>query len=114
MAYAGKYSDRLRVLQRTTTRDDLTGEIIESFEGENYLWCRVEINTSRRQNEIGSPRTAQEATIYVRNYPSITSLDRLKDESWNNIWVIDSIKRGDNELILDCYAFDDNIPIEDQ
>jgi head-tail adaptor len=94
---------------KATRLPNTLGQPEESFALNGYLWCQVESNQGRKQEDYGAERTGITATIRIRNYPEITALDRLESVEWGDLWVIESIGRGDNELIADCYLFDEDL-----
>lgn len=105
--YAGDYSDRIRRHVCTQTVNPANGQEEETFTPSNYLWARIEIDSSRKQQDYSSQQTGVDATIYIRNYPTLSPLDRLYSQEWDELWIIQSIKRGNNELICDCLRFDE-------
>ncbi len=105
MAGAGIYNTRLRRLVGTRTEDATTGQEVLTHAGTGYLWCSVEETNGRRQSEYGATQTGADATIRVRNYPTVTVDDLLEDTD-GNIWRIDAIHAGDNELVLEAFRHD--------
>jgi SPP1 family predicted phage head-tail adaptor len=102
---AGEYQDRLKWLKRTTTKDQY-GQDVESFTNNGYLWAAIEVTTGRKSVDHGGEQTGAEATIRVRQYPTLSALDRLESEEWNELWIIDHMRRGDNELIVEAIRYD--------
>lgn len=105
---AGTYNTPLLRMVNTKTKDTTNGQQVEEWTitPGAYLWCAVESVNSRVRTDYGSAQTTQEATIRVRNYPTLTALDRLRDASDGTTWVIDSLYTGDNEIVCDCHAWD--------
>ena len=101
---AGIYTDRVQLLARSKTTNNI-GEAEETFVPGGYLWCRISEDSSRRATEYGGQQTGIEGTIAIRNFPTVTSLDLLRD-SLNRVWKIEGIRRGDDELICDVYTDD--------
>lgn len=102
---AGEYDTPLQRLAQSTAKNATNGQEEETFTPGSWYWCAVEVTNSRRTTDYGSQQTTQEATIRVRNYPTLTALDRLQDGS-GTTWVIDSMYTGDDELVCDCHAWD--------
>jgi head-tail adaptor len=94
---AGDYPDRVRILRRNATVDEIGG-VHECFFYDGWLWARVEEENGRRENEYGGTQTGADGTIYIRNYPDISPLDRIED-NYGLVWRIDSIHQGDDELL---------------
>ncbi len=107
MQSAGDYSDHCQLLKRTLTKDPATGQDVEAFPANGYLWCAVEINSARRQESLGASQTGVAATIRIRNYVTVSALDRLYLAEWGETWILETIRRGDNELIAEAHRFDD-------
>lgn len=107
MNKTGSYNNRCTWLQRSTSTSSI-GQQEETFSSNGYLWCAIDNVSGRKQTDYGAQRTGNYSTIRIRNYPAITAVDRLQD-NLDNIWVIESITKGDNETICDCYKFDEAI-----
>ena len=104
---AGDYPDRLRLLQRVLTRDNTTGEQVETFTlTATYFWSRVEEDNGKSETTYGVEQSGAEATIYVRQYPTLSSLDRLVS-THGDTWILDGRRRGDNEWVFDAYRYDE-------
>lgn len=106
MAGAGNYPDRLQRLVRSTTKDPTNGQEEETFTPGSFYWCRIEPTNGRKQRQYGAEQTGADVTIYVRNYPDLSALDRLYSTEWDETYILDNIRRGDNELIADGFIFD--------
>ena len=104
---AGDYANRLTWRKRTVTTDTTSGEEIESFADNGFLWCAFSTFVGRVRRDYGSDQTSADLTVRVRNYPALSALDRLYSSEWDETYVIDSIGRGDNELVCDCFVYDD-------
>lgn len=104
MAGAGEYTDRMQRLVRSTTTNAI-GEEAETFTGGAFYWCSISEDSSRRVSEVGGMQTGITATIAVHNYPTLYTVDMLRDTS-DRTWKIEGIRNGDNELIVDCYTDD--------
>ena len=104
---AGQYPDHMRLQVRSLEKNTVNGQDREVFTNSQYLWCRIEINNGRRQRDYGATQTGADATIYVRNFlTGIQATDRLISIKWGDTWMIDNIRRGDNEMIADVFKFD--------
>lgn len=90
------------------TRDTVSGEDVLTFTDSGYhLWCDTEETNSRLQTDYGAPQTGADATIRIRNYPDVSAQDRLIDDFFGFVWIIESISYGDNEIIATASRFDD-------
>jgi head-tail adaptor len=112
MQPAGDYRHRLSHLIASRLRNDETGEDEETHTPSGYLWCNVNETNGRRGIELGATQTGADATIRIRNYPSVKATDLLRDEARSHTWRIDSIHRGEDELIATCYRLDSLLPFE--
>jgi hypothetical protein len=107
---AGDYTRKLRWLKNVTPTSTTTGDRTPAtYTAAGYLWCNVVEETGQHDTEHGAVEAGAAGTIRVRNYPALSALDLLKDEQRNIVWHIDSIHRGDDEIILDAYRLDDMI-----
>ena len=103
---AGEYADRLKWKKRTITKNAANGQDEESFADNGFLWAAIELTAGRKQTDYGATQTGADATIRIRNLPAVSALDRLEAVEWEELWVIDHVRRGDNELVCECVKFD--------
>lgn len=106
MNKAADYSDRCQWLKRSTNKDSTTGQDVESFTANGYLWCAVEPNAGRDQTDYGSRQKGQDGTIRIRNYPAVSALDRLYRPEWGQTWILDSFYYGDNETVCTAHTYE--------
>jgi head-tail adaptor len=107
MAYAGDYYDRATRLIRSVSKNAQNGQEEEAFAEGNTLWCRIDYATGRKQKDFGADQTGIQGTIYVRNYPTLSPLDRLYAADYGETWIIETIRKGSNELICEAYLYDE-------
>lgn len=105
MPAAGDYGSRLRWLQLSTAADD-TGDSPQTYVPVGFLWASVDETNGRRQDEAGATQTGVDAEIRVRNYPAVLATDLLEDTYLGYVWHLDSIRNGNDELIIDAYRND--------
>lgn len=109
MNKAQNYPHRLELLERSIEKNSNTGEEKEVYEhNDKTYWARVEINSGSRDKDGGMYQTGCDATIYIRNYPYINAVDRLYHAKYSETWIIEDIRRGDNEYILSCHKYDES------
>lgn len=102
---AGNFTDRLQRLVRSTTKNTDNGQDEETFTPGDWYWCRIEVTGGRRQEDYGAMQTGADATIFIRNTPALTALDRMQDDT--TVYVLDNIRQGDNELIVEARYYDE-------
>jgi head-tail adaptor len=102
---AGDYPDRLRWFVQSTTKDSV-GQDVETFTDNGLLWGSISPNSGRRQPDYGATQTGWDAELRVRNMPALKTEDRLYAIEWDETYIIDTIVRGNNELVLQCVKFD--------
>lgn len=103
---AGEYSNRLQLLQCTRTLDTATGDKPKTYTAAGYLWAAVDLESASVQSEYGAPRSQSTGTIRLRNYPTVTTSDRLYLAEWEQTYIIDGIRWGDNETICDVHTLE--------
>jgi head-tail adaptor len=103
---AGKYAERLTWKRRTTTKNTVNGQDVETFIDNGFLWANIEITSGRKQTDYGAEQHGADATIRVRNWPTLSALDRLYSAEWDELWIIANLRRGDNELVCECVKYD--------
>jgi head-tail adaptor len=104
---AGLYSDRLQWLQCERSLDASTGQMVDRFRENGHLWCSVERDSGQRSRDYGADRPGVAATVRVRNWPSVRAVDRLRDDATGEVWILESLQFGDNELVAEAHAYDD-------
>lgn len=109
---AGEYRQRLVWLKRTTSKGT-TGQDEETFTDNGRLWCAVSDGSGRQYRAYGSEQSGSDFTVRVRNFPALSALDRLQAYGSGELYVIESIGRGENELVCTCQHFDD-LNLEDE
>lgn len=87
-------------------KNNTNGDLEESFSAGAYYWCAVEYAGSTVRDDYDGQQTSQNITVRVRNFPALSALDKFTDEDGKEI-VIESIYKGDNELICECYSYDE-------
>lgn len=106
MPAAGNYGNtKLRWLQRATTTDD-TGDGVDVYLPNGFLWASVDEQNGRRQEDAGATQTGVDVEIRVRNYPAVQATDLLQDRYMGYVYHIDSIRNGNDEIIIDAYRDD--------
>lgn len=105
----GEYRDRLRWFRRTTRKDSQTGQDIEVFTANGYLWASIESITGRRARDYGADQPGGLSEIRIRQYPAVSALDRLEAVEWREVWILEDIARGDNEIIATAHRYDANM-----
>lgn len=101
---AGNYHDRVQLLVRSATTDDI-GDDVEVFTPGRYYWARVEEQASRRASEFGGNQTGISGQIFLRNYITFDTLDMIRDV-FGRVWKVEGSVWGANETILDVYTDD--------
>jgi head-tail adaptor len=102
---AGVYNERLHWMKRSNTKDNI-GQDVASYTHDGYLWANVEPETGRRQDDYGADQAGQNGTIRIRNYPTVSALDRLYRPEWEQTWIIDSIVYGEDEIIVAAHVYE--------
>ena len=112
MRKAGEYNERVRRLVRSVAKDGTTGQDKETFTPSELLWAKIDVGSGRKQRDYGAEQTGASATISIRNYYPLTALDRLYSLQWGETWIVETVHRGENEIICDCHRYDalDNTP----
>lgn len=102
----GDYTQKLQWQKRILTKNTTNGQDEETFFDNGKLWCSVEYITGLEQTAYGGEQTGAQVEIRVHNYPALHARDRLYSGQWGERYIIDSIRRGDNELIVDAHLWD--------
>lgn len=101
------YFTRLRWLIGAYTLDTDNGQQVLTHSDNGYLWANVEELGGRREEELGAVQTGVDATVRIRNYPTVRTIDLLEDEALGYVWRIQTIHNGDDEIICDCFRWDE-------
>ena len=76
----------------------------------NEVWAdggrlrgRIDGTVANAETRFEATRATQTTTISVRQYVlGIKPLDRLTDVEWDEVWTVVSVRRGDNEMVIDA------------
>lgn len=100
---AGRYDHPFAWMKRTAQGGgkDSFGQPADSFASQGTLWGSLDDLSGGRASAKESDGTKVTATVKVQNYPAVVAGDRLVDGQWSETWTVDSVARGDNELVLD-------------
>lgn len=99
---AGKYSAKFEWLQASTLKETTYGQEKMTWSNNGELWCEVEELSASEQLGYGATMSEATARIRVRQYPGVRAVDRLESKTWNEVYQIDGVYRGNNEEI--CLA----------
>lgn len=107
---AGKYPFRFQLMTCSRTQDISTGDKPKTYTSAGYLWGSTKLESANVENEYGAVRAVVTGTVRLRNWPTITTLDRLlwTPNSGTLTFVIDGV-RADfdaNETVLNVHSFD--------
>ena len=70
------------------------------------LWADVDAISSNLETVMDDRRATVRATIRVRNYPDVRPKDRLTWLKWAETYQVESVHRGKNEIVCECYLVD--------
>lgn len=102
MGAAGDYAERLNWQRRTPGTPDSFGQRPDTFPSVADLWAAIEDSSGGRSSSKESEHQVITATIRVRQYPAIKAGDRLVSYRWGDVWTVDHVVRGENELLLEA------------
>ena len=103
MKGSGEYSERFEHLVCVRTTDTTTGDKPKTYTGGSFYWGGIAIDSATEQTEFGAVRPTTLGTITLRNYLNISALDRLRWVQYDQLFVIDGVRYGDNETICDVH-----------
>lgn len=110
MPSIGRFVDRVTILTRSIAPADPNGEEVESWpepgSGSNRHAAEVTQQNSPDTRDAGFRQTGGAAVIRIQGRPSVTSLDRVRDETSGVVYGIDSVTfdRPAWETVLACTA----------
>jgi hypothetical protein len=108
MQRAADYTTKLVWYKITRVVNPDDGQPVNTYANVGTLRCSVDETSGRHQQEDGSPQTGAQADIRIRQYPDFGALDLLYDPAFAYVWRTDSVRVGDNELILDSFRLDND------
>lgn len=100
---AGKYGYRFQWLQCVRTTDTSTGDRPKTYAENGYLWGSIDVSSASEQDEFGAVRETVSGTVRLRQFPEVSALDRLYLSEWDETYLIDGVRWGDNEMICDVH-----------
>lgn len=102
---AGNYPDRFEWFSVTRPAPDLVGHRAAARDwpgvSQGFLWGVLEDLQPGEETLQGSDKPTVRARVRLRNMPPVKVQDRLRHTEYNETYRIESVTRGDNELILD-------------
>ena len=105
---AGNYNWAFTWLQCVRTADGTTGDKPKSYTSNGILWGSAKLESANVENEFGAVRSVVTGTVRLRNWPDITTLDRLlwTPSSGTETLIIDGVRKDwdANETVLDVHA----------
>ncbi len=104
MTKAGDYDTLFRWIQLSKTKDSTFGEMLETTGTGQPLWGYIEKLTGRRMQELGLTGNVVQTVIRIRNYPEVQFNDTLIDQRYNITYVVETVARGDDELVITAHA----------
>lgn len=112
MKAAGRFTEAVEWMPRHSYRDE-TGQIVEfeddlssSSSSPILLWAEVETVSGSVETDYGAPRGQGSAVITFRQILPIDQKDRIKHLRYDEIYVVDGVRRSGPETILDCHKYD--------
>lgn len=109
MARAGDYRQRFTVWTATRTTSVTTGDRPKTYTNSGVvLWGAEETSQANIETDFGAVRSQVSGTIRLRNFPTLTTLDRLIGGYWNTTYIIDGIRKDErnNETVVDCHSLE--------
>lgn len=103
---AGKYSTSFTFKKASLNKDNTTGQDKYSYADNGTVWGSLDYTNANVEEDYGAKRGKTRATIRLRQYVPITTLDRLFSKQFEETWMIEGIRFGNNETILDVYEYE--------
>lgn len=88
---AGDYNRQVDWLQRSEATDTSSGQRVITYSSAGTFWAKIEESNRGFVNEWGAFRSTTTAKITLRQFPSISALDRFQDGLRSHTYLIDSI-----------------------
>lgn len=98
---AGDYSTLYTRLAVTVSQDDYGG-LVQEWSAAGELWGYQEELKAEEKAWYASAESRADCKIYLRNFPTISSQDRLEDDI-GQTYELDGINYGDNETIVTAH-----------
>lgn len=105
----GDYDTRLVLMRRDDGKDSEYGGRQKSFADAGLLWASVEETTAGKRRQYLQIETRADAVIRVRGLPSISSHDRLRVKSSGQVYRLEGVRIGDNELVCEAYRLPEGV-----
>ena len=102
MSSAGHFDQRV-TLERFTSEQDNTGQMLEAWAPLASVWAAVEPQAGREFVAAGAQQSELTTKIRIRHRPGITSADRvIHDGKVFNITSVVDYRSQKRELVLMC------------
>lgn len=108
MHNSGYYDQAFTWLIRIPTKNEDDGQIVEDFTENGTLWGHLELTNGTEQDEYGALMSVAQGQVILRQFPTITALDRIKHKHFDEMYVIQGVFKNlrTNETILDIKHYD--------
>lgn len=101
---AGKYNVRFAWAVHSYDGTTAEGDPVSEYADPVNIWGGYD--TDRAGTIVASLESDQQSTsasIRFRNYPAVAPLDTLTDAQTGEVWTVDTVVRGANEIRADVY-----------
>lgn len=101
----GQYNRQLTWQVRSYTTDANSGARIPSWTGNTILWGSVAESAGSYADQFGTTRSRTEAVITLRQFPNVSSQDRLVDVLFGHTYIVDSVELDwpNNQTVCNCF-----------
>lgn len=101
----GDYNRRFVHMVRSTLQESTYGQAKETFTDGSTFWGSLEDLKGSYQQAYAITTGQMGVRIRIRNWPTVSGLDRLRDKSTGTVYVLNGPpKYGDNELIVEAHS----------
>jgi hypothetical protein len=81
---------------------DTHGQAVDVYAATVNLWGGYDGERYASTSDVLDSATAGTGcTIRIRQYPDVQALDTLTDPQTGEVWTVDTVRRGDNEVIAE-------------
>jgi len=102
MSAAGRYPVCFAWCVHTYGSPSAVGDPTDVYADPVNLWGGYDADrTGTIQQVLNADEQVTTATVRFRNYPAVGPLDSLTDPQSGEVWYVDTVRRGANEILCD-------------
>lgn len=102
---AGDFSQPYTWDRYSTTLDAATGQLVPHYTSNGTLWGSLQTIVGMTGTEYASTQSQSEAIITLRQWPTVSALDRLTSLQFGDLYTITGTRKDGPNTVVNVTAF---------